>query len=227
MTIFPQPQAFPEGAKFVDGVWAQVLSPFAQGTNRPALFLDRDGVLVEEAHYLHKIEDVKLTPNAASVIKAANTQNIPVILVTNQAGIGYGYFGWDDFIAVQARILECLDRDGAYINGVFACPFHGKGQGVYAQEDHPARKPNPGLLILAQEMMDITLAKSWIVGDRSLDLLAGRNAGLVGGIHVQTGHGSKDGEQQAALDVGTQHFSTQSVLNLSQALPKIPLLNNA
>ena len=93
MTTYPEPKAFPIGAQFTDGVWTQALSARAATENRPALFLDRDGVVVEEAHYLHNVEDVLLTPNAAQTVKAANDRNIPVILVTNQAGVGYGYFG--------------------------------------------------------------------------------------------------------------------------------------
>ena len=108
MSIYPEPEAFPPGANFTDGVWTQALTDRGVTDRRPALFLDRDGVVVEEAHYLHKVEDVSLTPNAATTIKAANARNIPVILVTNQAGVGYGYFGWDEFVAVQARILGDL-----------------------------------------------------------------------------------------------------------------------
>jgi len=225
MTDFPEPSAFPKGASFTDGVWTQTLSPREATQGRPALFLDRDGVLVEEAHYLHKVEAVQLTPNAASVVKAANAQNIPVILVTNQAGIGYGYFGWDDFVAVQAQIISDLADGGAHIDGVFACPFHIKGQTVYAHDDHPARKPNPGMLTLAAKMMGVDLSASWIVGDRTLDVLAGKNAGLVGGVHVMTGHGSKDGEREAALAVGDLNYMVKGSENLSEALPLLGVLN--
>jgi len=225
MSKFPQPSSFPKGASFTDGVWTQVLSPLTQTQNRPALFLDRDGVVVKEAHYLHKVEEVELTENAAQVIRAANAKNIPVILVTNQAGIGYGYFEWDDFIAVQTRILADLAAEGAHIDGVFACPFHAKGQSVYAHPDHPARKPNPGMLMFAHAQMGVDLCASWIVGDRALDVLAGKNAGLVGGVHVLSGHGSKDGEREAALAVGDDTYVLKTAPNLGQALSGLDLLN--
>jgi D-glycero-D-manno-heptose 1,7-bisphosphate phosphatase len=224
MTQYPEPSSFPQGASLTDGVWTQTLSPLADTQGRAALFLDRDGVLVEEAHYLHKIKDVKLTPHAADVVKAANDLGVPVVLVTNQAGIGYGMFGWDDFVAVQARILGDLAKGGARIDGVFACPFHAKGQGVYAHDDHPARKPNPGMLWLARDALGLDLSRSWIVGDRALDLLAGRNAGCAGGVHVFTGHGSKEGERQAAMDVATEVYTVKAAANLNEARPHIPLL---
>jgi len=225
MSAYPEPTIFPQGACLTDGVWTQTLTDKALTENRPALFLDRDGVVVEEAHYLHKVEDVCLTRNAAETIKAANDRAIPVILVTNQAGVGYGYFGWNDFIAVQARILADLAQGGAHVDGVFACPFHAKAQGIYMHEDHPARKPNPGMLLLAEAQMGISLKTSWIVGDRSLDVLAGKNAGLCGGVHVLTGHGSKDGERDAALAVSDNSFSVSPATNLGAARALIPLLD--
>ncbi|HEY9079935.1 HAD family hydrolase [Magnetovibrio sp.] len=224
MTTYPEPKAFPIGAQFTDGVWTQALSARAATENRPALFLDRDGVVVEEAHYLHNVEDVQLTPNAAKTIKTANDRNIPVILVTNQAGVGYGYFGWDDFVAVQERILSDLAQDGARVDGVFACPFHAKAKSVYIHDDHPARKPNPGMLLLAKDILGVDLQKSWIVGDRSLDVMAGKNAGLSGAVHVLTGHGTKEGEREAALAVADDTFTVTPATNLGEARALIPIL---
>lgn len=224
MTHYPEPTNFPEGACFTDGVWTQHLSPRTDTDGKAALFLDRDGVLVEEGHYLHEPDRVQLTPNAAQVVKAANARGVPVIVVTNQAGIGYGYFEWDAFVAVQGRIIADLGAQGAHIDGVFACPFHAKAQGIYVHEDHPARKPNPGMLTLARDQMGVALEGSWIVGDRALDLLAGKNAGCQGGVHVLTGHGSREGERDAALAVKEDGFSVEVADNLGQALPLIPLL---
>lgn len=224
MTDYPRPARFPDGATFTDGVWTQHFVPKANTQGRAALFLDRDGVLVEEAHYLSKVEDVQLTPDAAKVVKRANDLGVPVILVTNQAGIGYGYFGWDAFVSVQERILGDLAQGGARVDGVFACPFHAKAQGVYVHENHPARKPNPGMMLLARDQMGVDLDRSWIVGDRALDLQAGKNAGCQGGVHVLTGHGSKDGERDAALAVAGASFTVETAPNLGKALSLIPLL---
>jgi len=225
MTIYLEPQNFPAGARMIDGVWCQTLTPRAETEHRPALFLDRDGVVVQEAHYLHKVEDVSLTPNAAQTIQAANARAIPVILVTNQAGVGYGYFGWDEFVAVQERILGNLAAAGARIDGVFACPFHAKANPPYRHDNHRARKPNPGMLILAKDLLGVDLKASWIVGDRTLDVLAGKNAGLSGGVHVATGHGSKDGERAGALAAADQHYTVRGAANLGAAREHIALLD--
>ncbi|HER26728.1 MAG TPA: HAD family hydrolase, partial [Rhodospirillales bacterium] len=174
--------SMPPGAEFDQGVFTQVLRPCDGTIARPALFLDRDGVVVIEAHYLHKVENVELIPGAAATIAAANQKGIPVIFVTNQAGVGYGYFGWPDFYAVQDRIFADLAAEGAFVDGVYACPFHENGKPPYDQGDHPCRKPNPGMLLGAANTMNIDLRRSWIVGDRAGDVLAGKNAGLAGGV---------------------------------------------
>ncbi len=198
--------SLPPEAAFEDGIFTQVLRPYDGLDKRPALFLDRDGAVVIEAHYLHKVEDVELIPGAAATIAAANAKSIPVIFVTNQAGVGYGYFGWPDFVAVQDRIFADLAALGAVVDGVYACPFHEKGKPPYDHEDHPSRKPNPGMLLAAARQMNIDLNQSWIVGDRAGDLGAGKNAGLAGGVHVLTGHGSRDGEHQEALALGDRNY---------------------
>lgn len=198
----------PDNAAFVDGVYTQVLNQASGDHKRPALFLDRDGAVVVEAHYLHEVKKVKLIGGAAQTIAAANRLDIPVVFVTNQAGIGYGYFGWDAFLAVQDKILADLADLGARIDAVYACPFHEKGQPPYDHADHPARKPNPGMLLMAAEAMPIDLGRSWIVGDRAADIEAGLNAGLRGGVHVLTGHGGRSGERYHALALQTDTFRT-------------------
>ena len=92
-------------------------------------------------------------------------------------------------------------------------------------EVHPQRNPNPGMLLLAHVRLGVDLTKSWLVGDRSLDVLAGKNAGLIGAVHVLTGHGTKDGERDAALAVGDDRFTVAPAANLGEARALIPLLN--
>ena len=196
----------PDGATLVDGVFHQTLRPKETANRRPALFLDRDGCVVVEAHYLHKVENVQLIAGAADVIKRANALNIAVVFVTNQAGIGYGYFDWPDFFLVQDKILSELVSDGAMVDGVYACPYHAKGKPPYDHPDHPSRKPNPGMLLAAAAEMNLELGSSWIVGDRAGDLEAGYNAGLAGGIQVATGHGTRAGEREAALALNTKNY---------------------
>jgi len=169
------------------GIWIRVGDPVA-GRPKPALFLDRDGVIVEEKHYLSRAEDVVLIDGAGTTIAEANRRGVPVVVVTNQAGIGRGYYGWEAFEGVEEAVKRELARFDAKLNAVFACGFY---------PDHPARKPNPGMLLAAAQMLNLDLARSWIVGDHASDLEAGINAGLVGGLHLLTGHGA--GQREAAI----------------------------
>jgi D-glycero-D-manno-heptose 1,7-bisphosphate phosphatase len=159
---------------------------------RAALFLDRDGVIVDEVNYLHKPEDVRVLGGAAELIASANALGIPVVVVTNQAGIGRGYYGWPEFTAVQQAIDAALAP--AAVDAVFACPFHADGKPPYDVPDHPDRKPNPGMLLRAERLLGIDLAASWFVGDTAADVEAAARAGLAGAVHVLTGHGADQRE---------------------------------
>lgn len=221
MTAYEHPQ-LPFGAEIDDeGIWCQVLNRVENRHPRPVLFLDRDGVVVEEVHYLSRPEDVRLVEGAAEVVALANSKSIPVVLVTNQAGIGYGKFHWQDFIDVQETILNELDEHGAYLNAVYACPFHATGQVPYQHPDHPCRKPNPGMLTKASDRIPVDKSRSWIVGDRKGDLEAGKRFGLAGGVHVLTGHGEKPEEQSTALSLHDELYvvhQAKSIRNLPDFL---------
>lgn len=206
-----------------DGLWSQVLNRVPGAGRRAALFLDRDGVVVDEVHYLHKPTDVRLIDGAAGLIRKANGHGVPVILVSNQAGIARGLYGWEAFIAVQDKILGDLAEEGAFLNGVFACPHHGDGKAPYDTADHPWRKPNPGMLIEAAQRLPVDLGTSWIIGDQASDLEAGKNANLTGGVHVLSGHGENDGERDAALALSGDGFQIQGAEDLKEAGSLLPL----
>jgi D-glycero-D-manno-heptose 1,7-bisphosphate phosphatase len=163
---------------------------------KPALFIDRDGTLNTETDYLHRVEDVVLIPGAAQALARVNALGIPVIVVTNQSGIGRGKYGWEEFHAVMGRIAELLAEQGARMDGIYAAPHHEKGQGEYAVPDHPDRKPNPGMLLRAAEEHGLDLSRSWMVGDKAIDLEAGRRAGCRTAL-VQTGYGHEEDESLA------------------------------
>src|SRR5712691_8142069 len=111
------------------GLWVERLT--AQNfVGRPGIFLDRDGVIVEETHYLHKVEDVVLIDGVAAAIAEANRAAIPVVITTNQAGIGRGCYDWDAFIEVQKVIVGHLLKKGASIDMVLACAYHEEGIGA-------------------------------------------------------------------------------------------------
>lgn len=161
---------------------------------RPALFLDRDGVIVEESHYLHRPDDVKMIDGVAKAIARANRASIPVVIVTNQAGIGRGYYQWADFHAVQQHIYRELAKAGAKADVTAACAYHQDGVGAYAQAGHLWRKPRPGMLLEAAGQLKIDVSNSYIVGDCLSDLEAGARAGLRRGALVQSGHGQREWE---------------------------------
>lgn len=145
---------------------------------RPALFLDRDGVINEEVSYLYRTEDCVLVPGIASLLRTATQLGYFICVVTNQAGIGRGLYTEADFEALMAHIAAELAREDAHLDAVYFSPFHPVfGVGEY-QRESTCRKPAPGMLLRAAEEHGLDLAKSVLVGDRCSDLMAGRAAGL-------------------------------------------------
>ena len=211
------------GALTANAIWAQVVRAAPVGAIcRPALFLDRDGVIVEEIGHLHRPADVRMISGAAEVIAAANRATVPVIVVSNQSGVGRGLFGWPDFAAVQQRIIRELAARGAFIDAVLACPYHAEARPPYRHPDHPARKPNAGMIYAAARLLPIALRASWIIGDRASDLTAGRTAGLAGGLLVLSGLGQR--ELEASQPLATASFRVFAGHSVAAALSVIPLL---
>ncbi len=196
-----------------DLVWSEWRSPRRPA---PALFLDRDGVIIEDTGHLHKVHDIEMIAGVEQVIAEANRRGVHVVVVTNQSGIGQGLFRWEDFAEVQGHILEVLAAAGAHIDAVLACPFTYHGDGPLVHADHPARKPNPGMLLKAAEALHVDLTRSWIVGDRATDMGAGRNAGIRGGLHVLTGAGPE--ERPLALAERRTGFDVHPVDSVAGAL---------
>jgi D-glycero-D-manno-heptose 1,7-bisphosphate phosphatase len=179
--------------------------------SRPAVFLDRDGVVVEEVGYLHKPGDVRLIPGALESIASFNQAGLLVVMVTNQAGIARGYYGWEEFEEVQQEIESALDQQGGWLDGVWACAYHTDGNAPLAHPDHPFRKPNPGMILDALGVMPIDPTSSWLIGDKVCDLEAAIRGGLAGAIHVYTGHGpdhrSRVADVQACFPTAKLHVA--------------------
>jgi D-glycero-D-manno-heptose 1,7-bisphosphate phosphatase len=167
-------------------------------TPPPAVFLDRDGVLVEETGYLHTIQDTVLIPDAPHAIRLLNQRHIPAIIITNQAGIARGYYTWQDFHLVQTHIELQFQNHGACFDGLWACAHHPHGAGLLAS-DHPFRKPNPGMILDAASKLNIDLSRSWLIGDKTIDIQAALNASLAGAILVRTGYGKSMEDEVRAL----------------------------
>jgi len=203
------------------GVWCEVLTKPPPG--RPALFLDRDGAVVEETEYLCRVEDVAMIPGAAGVIAAANGRGVAVVLVTNQAGIGRGYYGWGEFQRVQQAIVTALAAAGARLDAVYACAHHPDGLAEFAHPDHPARKPNPGMLLQAASDLAIELKTSWLVGDKAIDVEAAKRARLAGAMQVATGHGAAERRRVGGL--ATPAFEVRFGRSIAAAMT-LPILSS-
>jgi len=166
----------------------------ADGRHR-AVFLDRDGTIVEDPGFLHEPEKVKLLPGAAAAIRRLNAVDYRVVIVTNQSGIARGRYTVDDYEAVQRRLGELLAAHGARIDGAYFCPHHPQLSGPC-----DCRKPGLKLFREAAEAFDIDFSRSWWVGDRLSDVQPAR---LLGGrgILVATGEGNLHQGQARALGV--------------------------
>lgn len=155
--------------------------------------------MIELIHYLSDAAKVSLIRGAAAVIAAANTKGIPVVLVTNQSGIGRGRYGWAEFAAVQDTLHRAIKTEDAYLDAVYACPHLPGALLPEPGDDPPCRKPNPGMLLRAARDFGLDLSASWIAGDAVSDLEAGKRAGLARGLLVTTGYGARDEAAVKAL----------------------------
>lgn len=149
---------------------------------QPAVFLDRDGTINEEVEYLDDPERLRILPGAVEGIRLLNQHGIPVFVVTNQAGVGRGYFSAERVDAVHDRLERELARSAARIQQIDYCPHH-------PDERCDCRKPNPGMLLRAANSHGLDLRRSFMVGDKQSDVEAGRNAGCRT-ILVMTGYGA-------------------------------------
>jgi D-glycero-D-manno-heptose 1,7-bisphosphate phosphatase len=161
------------------GLWVERTSERRFRTGLPALFLDRDGTVNVDTGYPADPEKIALRPPILPVVRAANHAGLPVVVVTNQSGIARGYFGWEAFAAVNRRILDLLGGQGCTVDLVLACAYHEAGQGALGVKNHPMRKPNPGMILKAAELLEIDLPRSILAGDKTDDMEAARRAGLV------------------------------------------------
>ncbi len=148
---------------------------------KPALFLDRDGVLNEDRGYVHRWEDFRWIPGARETVAAFNRAGWLVIVVTNQSGVGRGYYTEAEMHALHARMLEDLATTGAHIDAVYHAPQHPDAESLkYRHPDPPLRKPNPGMILQALAEWPIDREASVLVGDKASDLEAAARAGVRG-----------------------------------------------
>ncbi|GLS01995.1 hypothetical protein GCM10007859_20150 [Brevundimonas denitrificans] len=147
----------------------------------PAVFLDRDGVLIEDTGYPHLEEQLRLVSGAAEAVRHLNQLGYLCVIVTNQSGVARGLFSEDQMKAFNTLIVRKLAAQRAVIGAVYACPFHSEGRvEAYIHPDHPDRKPNPGMILRAIADHNIDPLKSFMIGDQPSDMEAARRAGVPG-----------------------------------------------
>ncbi len=160
----------------------------------PALFLDRDGVINANCGYVHRIDQFAFVPGIFELTRfTANTLRWPIIVVTNQSGIGRGYFGEQAYDTLTRWMCARFEAEQAPLAGVYHCPYHPEhGIGGY-RRDHPWRKPNPGMILQAAADFSLDLARSAIIGDALSDIEAGAAAGV--GLRIRIGAHDDDVEE--------------------------------
>lgn len=147
---------------------------------RPAVFLDRDGTLIDEVNYLSRVEDLRMFPYAPEAIKLLKSHGFQIIVITNQSGIGRGVFDRQAMHAIHEKIQEDL---AGSIDAFYFCPH-------MPDDACLCRKPNIGMIEAASRDREIDLNGSWMIGDKKIDVETGKNAGI-STVLVLTGYGMK------------------------------------
>lgn len=156
-----------------------------------AIFLDRDGVVNKEKNYVHKFENFELVPNALKGLKRIDFENYLVLILTNQAGIAKGYYTKEEFKEFDRQMKDFLSEKGINIAKTYFCPHHSEAKIKKFKKKCSCRKPGIGMLKKAEEEFNLNLSHSYLIGDKTSDILAGKRAGCAT-ILVETGYGGED-----------------------------------
>lgn len=149
-----------------------------------AVFLDRDGVLNEERNYLHRVEDVVIIPGAPAALRRLTDAGFRLFIVSNQSGVGRGYFTVADVENINAHLAAEFAKAGARFEKIYFAP-------EAPEQPSRGRKPSPQFLFDARDEFGLDLAHSYMVGDKLIDLECGWNAGVRSSILVRTGYGAQ------------------------------------
>jgi D-glycero-D-manno-heptose 1,7-bisphosphate phosphatase len=175
---------------------------------QPALFLDRDGVIIENrSDYVRNWSQVKILPQAVSALVDASASPFRIVLITNQSGIGRGLIPLETAVEINKRLVEIIERAGGRIDRVYMCPHKPSDQ-------CNCRKPQPGMILQAAKDLALDLENSILIGDALTDIQAGRKAGIGQVALVRTGRGAE--QEKSKLIANMQPFPIYN--NLSSAL---------
>lgn len=177
---------------------------------RRAVFLDRDGTMLEEGNYVDRLDRLIFFPYTIDAIRMLNDEDLAVVVVTNQSGVARGMYPESFVAAAHHYIDERLRAGGARVDGYYYCPHHPEGSVAELRQDCECRKPRPGQLLQAAKDLDLDLPQSFIVGDRWKDIEAGKAVGARA-VLVRTGYGREAEHAKPADD-------TLVVDNLIQAV---------
>ncbi|MCE9950008.1 D-glycero-beta-D-manno-heptose 1,7-bisphosphate 7-phosphatase [Hafnia paralvei] len=153
----------------------------------PAVFLDRDGTINVDHGYVHESDNFQFIDGVIDAMAELKKMGFALVLVTNQSGIARGMFTEDQFMHLTEWMDWSLADRGVDLDGVYYCPHHPEGTVEEFRQVCDCRKPQPGMLLSAQEELNIDMSASYIVGDKIEDLLAGEAAGVATKILVRTG----------------------------------------
>jgi len=159
-----------------------------------AVFLDRDGVIIEDVGYLNECSRIKFLPRVSEAIKLLNKNGFKVIVVSNQAGVARGYFTEETVEEINRNTQESLAKQGAFIDKIYYCPHHVEGTVEEYRKDCYCRKPNPGMIEEAATEFGIDLKNSFVIGDKITDIEAGHRAGCKTILLASESHPNKGGE---------------------------------
>jgi D-glycero-D-manno-heptose 1,7-bisphosphate phosphatase len=159
----------------------------------PVVFLDRDGTINEEVGYVNHIDRFVLLPRVGQAIRLLNEHGFKTVVITNQSGVARGYFPESLIHQVHQKLEELLREEGARLDGIYYCPHHPAAGSPPFRQKCRCRKPETGLIEKAVEELDLDLSRSYMIGDRGLDIEFGRPLGLRG-VLVLTGYGKGEWE---------------------------------
>jgi D-glycero-D-manno-heptose 1,7-bisphosphate phosphatase len=155
-----------------------------------AVFLDRDGVLIEEKNFLCRVEDVVLLPGVGAGLRRLADAGFLLFIVSNQSGVGRGLFTLADVARVIAHLTTSLARQGVTFRRIYIAP-------EAPEQPSRGRKPSPQFLFDARDEFGVDLARSFMIGDKVIDLECGWNAGVQASLLVRTGYGLKEAQKLA------------------------------
>lgn len=182
---------------------------------RPAIFLDRDGTLIEHVHHLRSPGDVRLIKGAGDAIRSLQSRGFACVVVTNQSVVGRGMLTLAGLNEIHDVMHRQLDEQRARLDGLYFCTVDPTGDDQGAIE-HSHREPSPGMLLQAATELGLDLAGSWMVGDALTDMLAGRRAGCRAGILIRNGHGIEAEVHHDAVDAVVDNLPLAAALILER-----------